>query len=87
MGGDLAFDLCRPRERLVPARLQFASDQPIGRVGGVVSPEGAIGGIARRFEIALECFAHLVPSLVGLFLGGHRRRNGAGTDHGEKRPT
>jgi hypothetical protein len=31
MGGDLAFDLRHARERLVPARLQFAGHQPIGR--------------------------------------------------------
>ena len=53
MCGELAFDLRRARERLVPARLQFAGHQPIGRVSGIVLPEGAIGGIARRFEIAL----------------------------------
>ena len=85
MGGDLAFDLCHACERLVPARLQFAGHQPVGRVGSVVLSEGAIGGIARRFEIALECFAHLIPPLVGFFLGGNGRRNGAGADYGEKR--
>ena len=48
-------------------------------------PEGTIGCIARRFEIALECFAHLIPPLVGLFLGGYGRRNSAGANHDEKR--
>jgi len=35
MGDDLAFDLRHARERLVPARLQFAGHQPVGRIGGV----------------------------------------------------
>ena len=61
MGGNFAFDLRHACERLVPARLQFASHQPIGRIGGIILPEGAIGCIARRFEIALERFAHLIP--------------------------
>ena len=85
MGGDFAFDLCHANQRFVPARLQFAGDQPIGRVGGVVLPEGAIGCIARRLEIALECLAHLIPPLGGLFLGGYGRRDSAWADHGEKR--
>jgi hypothetical protein len=85
MGGDLAFNLRHARERLVPARLQFAGHQPIGRVGGVVLPEGPIGCIARRLEIALEYVVHLIPPLVGLFLGGYGCRNGTGADHGEKR--
>ena len=38
----------------------------------------------RSRGIALECVAHLIPPLAGFFLGGNRRRNGAGADHGEK---
>jgi hypothetical protein len=38
-------------------------------VDDVVSPEGAIGCIARRFEIALESFADLIPTMVCFFLG------------------
>ena len=85
MGGDFAFDLRHACECFVPAPFQFASHQPVGRVGSVVLPEGTIGCIARRFQIARECFAHLIPPLVGLFLGGHGRRNSAGAHHGEKR--
>src|SRR5690349_8023354 len=70
MGSDFAFNLRHTRERFVPTSLQFASHKPVGRVGSVVLPEGAIGCIARRLEIALECLAHLIPSLGGLFLGG-----------------
>src|SRR5271166_621119 len=85
IGGDLAFNLCHPHECLVPAHFQFAGHQPIGRVGGVVLSEGAIGGIARRFEITLECFAHLITSLAGFFLSSNGRRGGASADHCKKR--
>src|SRR6516165_7459644 len=85
MDDDLAFDLRHARERRVPARLQFAGHQPVGWVGGVVLPEGAIGCIARCLEIALECFAYLIPQLVGFFLSSYSSRNGARADHGEKR--
>jgi Tripartite tricarboxylate transporter family receptor len=37
---------------------------------------------ARRFEIALECFAHLIPPLIGFFLGG----NGRGTSSTRRPP-
>jgi hypothetical protein len=85
MGGDFAFDLRHARERLIPTCLQFASHQPIGGVGSVVLPEGAIGCIACRLEIALECFANLIAPAGGFFLGGYGRRNSAWADHGEKR--
>jgi len=35
-------------ERPVPARLQFARDQPIGWIGSIVLPEGPLRG-------AVEC--------------------------------
>ena len=35
VGGDLAFDLRDPGERLVPACLQFASHQAVGRVAAL----------------------------------------------------
>jgi len=68
MGGDFAFDLRHARECFVPARFQFAGHQPVGRNGGIVLSEGAIGCVARRFQIALECFAHLIARLAGLSL-------------------
>ena len=52
MRGDLAFDFGDAGERLVPARLEFASHQPIGRIGGVVLPEGAVSRVSRCFKIA-----------------------------------
>jgi hypothetical protein len=54
MGGDLAFDLCHSRERLVPACLPFPGHQPIARLDGSYLPEGTIGGVSRRLEIAVE---------------------------------
>jgi hypothetical protein len=51
---DLGLDLRHMLERPVPARLQFARDQPIGWIDSIVLPEGAVGGVARRFEVAAE---------------------------------
>ena len=56
--GNFAFNLRHARQRLVPARLQFAGDQPVGRVGGVVLSEGAIRSIVparRRGFFVLWC--------------------------------
>src|SRR4029077_20793487 len=39
MGSDFAFDLRHAVGGLIPTRLQFASHQPIDRVGSVVLPE------------------------------------------------
>ena len=52
MRGDLALDLRHMGERPVPARFQLASNQPVRGISGVVLTEGAVGGIARRFEVA-----------------------------------
>ena len=83
MSGDLAFRYTR--ERLVPARLQFARHQPVGRIGGVILPEGAVGRIARRFEIALQGIAHLIPPLDHFLLRGDGGGDGAGADNGHER--
>jgi hypothetical protein len=73
------------RERPVPARLQFASDQPVGWIGGIVLSEGTVGGVARRFEVAAEGLADLIPPLAGLLLGGCGGGDRAGTDHSQQR--
>ncbi len=57
---DLGLDLCRMRERPVPARLQFARHQSIGWIGSIILPEGAIGSVASRFEVAAEGLPHLI---------------------------
>jgi hypothetical protein len=69
MHGYLALDLRRVSERPVPARFKFTRHQPVRGVGGIVLPENPVCGIARRFQIATESIAHLIPSFSG-FLGG-----------------
>ena len=69
MHGDLALDLRRVSERPVPARFKLTRHQPVRGVSGIVLPESPVGGIARRFQIATESIAHLIPSFSG-FLGG-----------------
>src|SRR4051794_22408479 len=66
MDGDLALHLGDADERPVPARLKLTGDQPIGRIGGVILTEGAVGGVARRLEITAENLADLIPLLRGL---------------------
>ena len=68
MSDNFAFDFRDILERLVPARLQLAGNKPVGRIGSVVLAEGPIGGKARRFKIARERLAYLVPSLGGFGL-------------------
>ena len=68
MQGDLALDLRRVSERPVPARFKFSRHQPVRGVGGIVLPEGPVGGIACRFQIATESIAHLILPFFG-FLG------------------
>src|SRR6266498_5763334 len=82
---DLGLDLRLMRKRPVPARLQFARDQPIGWIGSIVLPEGAVGGVARRFEVAAEGLPHLIPPLARLLLGGCGGGDRAGTDHSQQR--
>src|ERR1700751_5564109 len=50
-----------------------------------VLPEGAIGCIARSFEIAHKPVAPLVPPLANLFFGSDGGRNGTGTNDRKKR--
>ena len=72
------------RERLVPACLQLARDKSIGRIGCIVLPEGAIGSIERRFQVAVERIAHLIPPLACFPLRSRRGRDGAGADDGQQ---
>jgi hypothetical protein len=64
MGRDLALDFGDAGERLVPARLEFASHQPVGWIGGVILSESAVSGIACCFKVAAESLARLISSLV-----------------------
>ncbi len=47
---------------------------------GIILAEGAIGRVARRFEIATERIAHLIPPFSGFPGGSIRSRDGAWTD-------
>src|SRR6185312_7985711 len=66
-------------------RLQFARNEPVGWIGSIVLPEGAVDGIARRFEVAPEGLAHLIPPLARLLLGGCGGVDRAGTDYSQQR--
>jgi hypothetical protein len=56
-----------------------------GAASDVVLTEGAIGCIARRFEIAQQRIAHLIAPLAGLPLGSDSGRDGAGLHNAQKR--
>src|SRR6202022_4721832 len=43
-------------------------------------PEGPVGGIARRFEVATERIAHLIPPFPGFLGGSGCRGDSARTD-------
>jgi hypothetical protein len=85
VGGDLALHFVDAGERPVPARFELACDQPVGRIGSVILPESAVGGIARRFKIAPERIADLIPLLARLPGGVARDGNGARSDHAKQR--
>ena len=54
-------------ERPVPARFKFTRHQPVRGVGGIVLPEGSVGGIARRFQIEHPCRDFKPPICLRLF--------------------
>ena len=47
-------------------------------------PEGPVDGIARRFEVATESIAHLIPPFPGFLGGSGRRGDSARTDDAEQ---
>src|SRR3974377_2056222 len=85
MRRDLALDLRDMDERPVPARFKLARYQPVCGVGGIILAEGAIGRVARRFEIATERLAPLIPPFSGFLGGSIRSRDGAWTDDTNQR--
>jgi len=85
MGHDPAFDFGDAGKRLIPACLEFAGDQPVGRISGVILPEGAVGGVAGRFEVTVESLARLVAPQGRLLGRRHRRDDCAGSDDAEQR--
>src|SRR6202048_3314249 len=80
MRGKFALDLRDRDERPVPARLKPARHQPVRGISGIVLPEGPVGGIARRFEVATESIAHLIPPFPGCLGGSGCRSDSARTD-------
>jgi hypothetical protein len=79
------FDFCDTGKRAVPARLQFAGDQPVCGIGGVILTEGAIGRVACGFEIAHQSVADLITALASLGVGRNSRRNRTGLDDLQQR--
>jgi len=77
---DALLDLRDPRQRAVPACFQLASDEAILGIGGVILPERAIGGIARRLEVACQGLSRLVAPGGGLRLGRLRGLQGSWPD-------
>ena len=71
MSRDLSFDFRHMRESFVPACLQFARDQPVGWIGGVILSESAVSGIAYCFKVAAESLARLISSVACLLGGSH----------------
>ena len=62
MSGDARFNLADACQCPVPAQLQLGRHQTTGGVGRVVLPEGAIGGVAHRFQVPHQSVADLVAT-------------------------
>jgi hypothetical protein len=80
---DFGLDVRDMRQGPVPPGLEFARHQPVDRIGSVILPERALGGIARRFEVAIESFSHLIAPLACLGLGDRSGRDGARADNAQ----
>lgn len=52
MLSDPALDPDDVRKRPVPARFELPGHQPVLRIGGVVLPECAVGGVTGGLEVA-----------------------------------
>jgi hypothetical protein len=61
----------------VPAQLQLCRHQTIGGIGRVVLPDGAIGGVAYRFQVPDQGVADLVATRRFLRVGLDCCGNGA----------
>ena len=71
-------------QRPIPARFKLACHQPVGGIGGIILPEGTVDGITRRFEIAAEGLAHLIPPFSGFLGRGRCSGDGARTNDVKK---
>ena len=72
MRGNPGLDLTDACQRVVPSQLQFRRDQPVLRIDGVILPEGPIGAVARRLEVAHQRITNLIAAAgrLGFGLGG-----------------
>jgi hypothetical protein len=75
MRGDLRLDFLDIQERAVPSQLQLRCNETVRGIGGIVLPEGPIGGVACSLQIAGERLANLVAPVDRLRLGFNRRRD------------
>jgi hypothetical protein len=62
MSGNARFNLADACQCPVPAQLELRRHQTIGGVGRVALPEGAIGGVAHRFQVSDQSVADLVAT-------------------------
>ena len=82
MRGDPLFDPGHAGECAIPAGLQLAGDEAVLGIGCVILAEGAVGGVARRLEVA-HGLARLVAPHRRLRLGRSRRLRRGGLNHGQ----
>src|SRR3954471_5831849 len=69
----------------VPARLELAGDKAVLGIGRVILPEGAVGRVARRLEVADQGLARFVALRGRLRLGGPRRLHRGRLHDGQER--
>src|SRR3954454_4806047 len=69
----------------VTARLELAGDKAVLGIGRVILPEGAIGTVARRLEVADQGLAGFVALRGRLRLGGPRRLHRGRLHDGQER--
>ena len=81
VSGDLRFDINLPGKSRIPSRFQFSRDEPVGRVRGIVLPEGAGRGVTSGFEIPHQRFANPIAPLGSFALCLYRRLDGARSDN------
>jgi hypothetical protein len=77
VSGNARFHLGDTGQCSIPAQLQLRRHQTNGGIGRVVSPEGAIGGVAHRFQVSDQGVADLVAARRLLRIGLDCCGNGA----------
>ena len=80
MPGDAILQMSDPLQRRVPARLEFARDQTLGRVDDLVAASGQGSFVTRFLELPAERLPDLVVGLYRLIGGLDRSVNGVFRD-------